>query len=98
MNFSEIVADQAGQRDFRHGCLTQIQKIGPFPNLEYAPKIVFRAATQKETAFEIAESSHVLVVEGIYLDDVNVTRAVSDLRPCEKLGHVGYNPHNVDRS
>jgi len=70
----------------------------PFQILGYAPKIVYRAATQKEATFEIKESGRVLVVEGIYLDDVTVTGAVHDLRPGEMLGHVEYNPTNVERS
>jgi hypothetical protein len=66
--------------------------------LEYAPKIAYRAATQKEATFEIAESGRVLVVEGIYLDDVDATGMVLDERLGEKLGHVNYNHRNVDRS
>jgi hypothetical protein len=70
----------------------------PLQILEYAPKIVYRAATQKEATFEIEESGRVLVIEGIYLDDVAVTGAVFDLRPGEKLGHVAYNNTNVEQS
>jgi hypothetical protein len=70
----------------------------PLRFLQYVPKIVYHAATQREATFEIEESGYVLLVEGVYLDDIKITGAVLDLRLSEKLGHVDYNLTNVERS
>ena len=67
--------------------------------LEYPPHIVYKAASDVDPQYELAENNETLLLRGIRIDTIKAVGHIADLRPGEMIEQgLDYNISNVHKS